>query len=397
MAYCLTLSVPTIFRPGFFYRLNKSAILPVLILLLVTIAYLRAVIDGNFEPIKMLALTLIWVILLLGFPSWRRLHIPAHACWRGVQVYVALNLIGWLIGVPLPENPYGDETGAASILGLLGLNVQRVFFPFSLGVNGFGVVAGLASVSSFIFFFLKRSFFNFALLMMCALSLLLSDSRGALGFTFLTLLILALAYLIRRIRYFPTLLITLVVIAYPLVTLMIFNTINWILGDYAALVRASGGLLSGRDVIWEAVWDRARTFSALEWIFGWGYQGQVPSGASQGYSQLFEHLRGIDPEKMNVHSSALQVVLDFGLIGLLSVMGVAFHRMHTLLQAPQRGDYIAWPLVLGFFFYSILAGGVDLTLNQNNLVFFYLFLLMSAWRLLHPLPLRVGNGVRNVI
>src|SRR5690606_27112358 len=120
-------------------------------------------------------------------------------------------------------------------------------------------------------------------------------------------------------------------------TFILYKAVDLLLGNLSSLVRSGGGVLSGRDIIWEAVYEHAlKFFNIFDWLLGWGHLGQMQSGVSEGYMGLFSHLKGIDPERMSVHSSFIQLMLDWGLFGLTIVLLISFKNLSIATDAIRQ-------------------------------------------------------------
>ena len=377
LIYFLTLSFPAILQADS-YRLNLRYSCTILLFSLVVLAYARAAIAGHFDVSKSIALAVMWAIILTGLPTVERMRIPGRVWWYGLQIFVLVNLIGFMLNIEPPENAYADS-GDAKMLALLGLQFQRVLFPFSLGVNGFGVIAGLSTVIGCVFAYKSLGVLNTFLLFSSVVALALSDSRGAIVCTIITVLMLAIVQLIGHRPRMLTGISFGVSFFYPLLTLNIYMASLSLPSMDDSIMRGKGSLISGREMIWECVFDAIKNSDITHLICGWGHFGHVPSKASQGYMQMFAHLSSLAPEFVNVHSSALQVLLDMGVIGLIIMMIACFTSMQFALTFVASDRHAAEIAIFAFLLYSVLAGAVDLTLNQNNLVFFYLLLVVASW------------------
>lgn len=375
-SYLMVFVVPVLQRADIF-RLNKHIIPAIIVFLFVGIGYARSVLNGNFYLFKMIGLMVIWAGIIIGLSSWSRRGVPIIYCWRGVQAYVAINVIGMFMQIPPPSNAYSD-TGSATILGVFGISASRVLFPFALGVNGFGVIAGLATITGAIYFLWQKNTSSGLFFLLCLLGLMLSDSRGALAATLATMGVLGLAVVLRRSIYSLRVMSTSIALIYPALTFLIYSSVELVFGDVSAIVRAGGDVFSGRDIIWVAAFDRIQTFDLWNFVFGWGYLGQMPSGVSEGYEKLFQHL-DLNPEQMNVHSSALQLFLNYGIVGVLGVVYVLMSWAKSSAMMIYNSNIQGY-MLFGFMCYAVLVGAVDLTFNENNLVFFYCLLIHMAWQ-----------------
>src|SRR5690606_29648567 len=178
---CTLFSFPVIANTTTLH-INRWSLPAYTLLILVITGYIRCNLAGNFAFYKAAAISFIWIMLIAGAGRWRAYKVYPEAIWRSIQFYVAVNVFALAAHVPPPENAY-EEAGGAKILSLLGLDVDRILFPFALGVNGFGVIVGLAVVISAIFVQKRPNIVNIFYFSVCIVALFLSDSRGALGST----------------------------------------------------------------------------------------------------------------------------------------------------------------------------------------------------------------------
>jgi O-antigen ligase len=93
----------------------------------------------------------------------------------------------------------------------------------------------------------------------------------------------------------------------------------------------SGGALSSRDLIWSRTLSQYYQFSTIKKLVGFGTDGHVTSGASGSYAKVTRSF--LDPSiaaQTPPHSTALQELLDGGIIGIclyLAVMTLTFRRL----------------------------------------------------------------------
>jgi hypothetical protein len=349
--------------------ISQGSAFLIFVMAIICSCYLRGVLEEDISLFSACSLSLIWgAVVVVGYQGGKR-DFNELLIFNGLKFYIILNVVLWIVGVRASGNYY-ESGGSAKVLGILGVDTDRVLFPIAAGYNGFGVLAGLAGVCAFVDLFQKRSFTSILAFGFCLLALLLSDSRGAVfGFVFCLALIL-----IEKARFFSVRSICkFFIILYPFVTLII-QSFSWLVGVLLAGASRGDDALSGRGLIWASVIDGVMDRSLSELMFGYGYLGHKVSGISNGYESLFAHLDGLDPSVVNVHSSALQNFLDLGLIGLIVVWGMLWHLMIS-------GESKRWgraEKVYLFIIYGVVVGAVDLTFNQNNLVIFLIFLYLFA-------------------
>ena len=337
----------------------------------------------------MFAIMAMWAVILAGLPMWKHVGASPAMCWRGLQVYVAVNVITFFLGVSSQLSSYAD-TGSSRILSSLGLDIDRTLFPVALGVNGFGIIAGLSSAISIAYLLHSRNFSNFILLLSSFTALLLSGSRGALLFTILSVFAYFIFLQLKRATLLKKFLAFALVASYPLLTFLIYALSEVDFLFVGEMFDLGDNPLSNRHYVWESALESIGTFPVYNFLFGWGYLGQAASGVYQGYEQYFNHYPGIATEKVSVHSSAIQLLIDIGLLGVLLVLVLYYGLVRLALHSLANEDTASGRIfIFIFIFYSVTAGAFDLTINFSNLVFLYIFFVTISWKWM-----RAGDSFR---
>ncbi|MDO9238275.1 MAG: O-antigen ligase family protein [Aquabacterium sp.] len=241
----------------------------------------------------------------------------------GACTYILLNIAGWALGVH--GNTWQDavmNAGDNSILASIGISAPRVAFPFAAGLNHFSIFSGIATVIALQTIMITISNWGkFIIAIEIAIGttgLILSDSRGAI---IMTVIAIALSALVKRkfiakktfiSLFFASSLLPFA--APPVIDFLNSTSLITSLSRDGAASR-NLGVASGRDVIWsEGV---KGVFSKPESaLIGFGTYGQVTSGAERNYSWIFGSTPGTG--QATVHNAPLQILLDMGLIGLIS-------------------------------------------------------------------------------
>lgn len=348
------------------FRLSKACLYGYVLLLTIFICYYRGAMHGTIEPFKAISLSLLWALYLLFYSSASRYLYVRKYIWLGIVLYVVINFFLWCVGLQAPINAY-LETGEAKLLSVLGIHCNRVQFPITLGINGFGIIAGLGTSLAFVYAVEKKNIVSIFTFLICLIVLLMTDSRGGFVAFFLSA-VTFIIILSNKFRPLNAAISYIYVFLYPILSLIIYYAALQLISDVTGISR-TGGILSGRDVIWAGIFDFYKRSTFFDLIFGYGYLGQAISGVSQSYYMLFTHLDNLNPDQVNVHSSFLQLVLDIGLFGAFCVIMIILRLIRTSLSEINNGNYLGYYSIV-FIFYTILAGATDLTLNQNNLIIF---------------------------
>ncbi|MBW4549826.1 MAG: O-antigen ligase family protein [Aphanocapsa sp. GSE-SYN-MK-11-07L] len=267
----------------------------------------------------------------------------------GLCIYVAVNTFLHIIGIRPTDttwdNLYGiTEIGESHSLSFLGLKLERILFPLSTSINGFGVVSGASLVTGVLLFILRyRSlgmFLKLIIVITSCFALLLSDSRGSLVSAFMTILL----YLVFKksfvYRYFPSL------IMFASIPFLLLNTLVIKQLDVISFLARDRGseILSGREIIWSAVLKILSEFNSNQ-LFGYGIYGQVDSGVSQLYSFLFSG-RLTSPDIAPPHSLLLQYLLDVGYVGTIVFVLLLFTvskqlTSSSVLKSKYQSEFVS--------------------------------------------------------
>lgn len=239
----------------------------------------------------------------------------------GLGLYVILNIAGHFAGLRGPFTI--EESGTNKILSMIGILQNRIAFPFSAGLNNFGIMGGLCLTMGTIWFLSNKSFISvfsvFSALTFIAIGasgVILVDSRGILLFYVIAV---AICWGLRRhilaykfLKFAP-----LFLVLAPFIFLAIIEIIDWT--GLAHLLQREGnfanrlGLTSGRDAIWNSAFDSILSFD-IRHIFGYGVFGQYTSGLTKNYSWIFSQISG--QTNASLHNATLQTFFDAGYVGV---------------------------------------------------------------------------------
>lgn len=300
----------------------------------------------------------------------------------GFGLYILFNIIGYLFGLRGPASI--EDAGTNKMLSLIGVNSQRVAFPFAGGLNNFGSMSGLTVVAGFFLSIYsgktRYSVIGAVVVILGLAGVVLVDSRAALGLAMICCLVLPVFFSAKRLlpvlKYFP-----LLVLVTPLVVVFIYYIVqNSGLADYFARQGAFAqklGLLSGRDIIWESAWKILSDPSPIQ-VFGYGAYGQFTSGATEGYAWVFSQLGGYSMH--SVHNAGLQILFDIGYLGLIIWTIYLMYLIRDLLQefkGPGRATSAVIPLSMLVFI--LLAGVFEICGTPAFPDVFAVLIFLTAW------------------
>jgi hypothetical protein len=246
-------------------------------------------------------------------------------------VYAIINLLLHFAHVTSPQaaalanNPLtvASEVGTTdTTLGFLGIHTGRALFPMAESVNYFGIICSVGMAGAAVLAMYRTGPTRRWLVLSaiaCAFCVLLGDSRGPLASGLAVILYFLFSKRQRAAAWVAGLL--------PVLPILLVAVLNLLvaIGASSALSRGSGGnfaTATGRTQIWSVAWHFLASAGPKD-LVGWGANGHLSSGASNGWAYLFRGLL-VDPATANTHDLVLQSIFDMGIIGLLALAVAAF-------------------------------------------------------------------------
>jgi len=345
-----------------------------LFLLLFALADLRGAFNGFSHPFSFIGLAFLTfgtfvyglTVFALNTRTTQRTFLLGALSY-GLCAFVLANFAGHFLGVV--ANSGLEEAGPNKMLSWVGITKERIVFPFSGGLNNFGIMACMCFVAWALQFSAARTLvkklFALGLAGVGLCGVVLTDTRGMFLVAALAISLSVagsrFAGVRNRLKWLPY--------ALPLVPLILIGMIESIsyLG-LADLFQREGqfalrlGLASGRDVIWKAVLHTFTSFDPIQ-IIGYGTYGQITSGASKEFSWVFLQIGGLTAA--SVHNATLQVLVDVGYVGLI-VWIILWTRVFVGLQTclaisancPRRRMLVGLILVMMFSGFTEAGGTV---------------------------------------
>lgn len=350
---------------------------------------------GIFIALDLVILVLVISLVFFGFgiiPG-NRAFILRRCVVAAFGLYITLNLILYGLGVESGDQIYLAKY-PSQILTMLGFPGYRVLFPMTKGINYYGLFAGSVLVSFMILLRDKRWIWmrvaGLLIVLLALVSILLTDSRGALLFSLMTVLLFSV------FRGFPRALVYCVVIASilppiltPLISSMKLDAFDFLARQDSQWEPASqftadnddcetrltqvSGILSNRPVIWGIVLRELAQPKFIH-IIGYGYRGHYISGISSQYSCLFKSYALSD--LASTHNLWLQLVVDLGYVGtivsLWFIDGLVAKLSRLFIQSR---DYV-FMAMQGVLVYVILIGSLEASLSPDfNMLFIFICLI----------------------
>lgn len=359
--------------------------LTLLLLILISIGYLRAAENGLLLVRHAWTLIITWLSLLAFSISiflnshYRTEVIGLKKCIiLALGIYVLFNFILHLLfpQLSVQEAEYSVLLGSqpSILFSLIGINRFRTLFPTIEGFNMMGAVCGAALVVGVLiltsrrFKFFLRSF-GLVTIVIALYGLLLSDSRFATMSALLVLII---------VKAFPKQMLRRLSIAFilapllPLLLLAIANLISRI-SFILSIARSSTDIytFNSRAYAWQGVIDWLSYFSE-EQLIGYGTYGQLASGVTRFYSQYFA------VDNPSLHNFSFQYIFDIGYIGL-AVFLLLYIRLLFNLFANNKSELHDIDMIFGaLLWFFMISSTLEVALTVYFQEIFALFLLITA-------------------
>lgn len=297
-----------------------------------------------------------------------------------------LNLVFFFVGISKDAIVARDTSVLMSLIGFN--DFTRVNFFFVDGVNSYGSLNGICliiAVLSYMYgIFTKK--FSLLLLGVFMVIALFTDSRGAMIFAILSILI-GWRLLKHKSFYLLTVQPYLTLFGPILMFLILPLLVNF--DAFASLSRGDNDLASGnsRFFIWGLV---ANDFSNGESLspLGFGDGGLYKTPSYQGISEIFEQYEDI---VINSQNSIITIILDFGLLSLgiflailiLGINNIKKYWLRNKILNTMLGAILVYLLLIG-----LTEAVIGMYYQNGFVVFLYIFCLLFSI----PLLPRERNG-----
>jgi hypothetical protein len=303
-------------------------------------------------------------------------------------VYVMVNLGLYLVGIN-PGNDFYLIKYPAQMLSLINIESSRVLFPMASGINSYGIMVGATLVGLAMLLKSKLSIFEKAMVLFFILSslvsILLTDSRGALVFSIFTLVIMNLQWKLFRIaRWIPFL------VSIGAITIFTFSPqtlhgslsfmnrpsmreesqqITGEISECKALLDSTNGVLSNRPIIWHFGIEELRFFKPIQ-LVGYGFRGQVISKVSTQYACLFSsQLRS---NFASLHNIWLQLAFDLGYFSFLVILPLLILAIKMIDMISLQSNTLEFPALIAILLAIISMGSMEASLSPDYIELFIL-------------------------
>lgn len=333
------------------------------------------------------------MVFLFGFSLFYAVNNPTISLKRfsfllySPLIYILISVTFYFFGInrdwsDLFEVDY--ESGQALMLqSLLGLQMNRVYFYFSNGVNSFSLSAGLSLLLSvYLLFFSKKYVLGSFFIFISLVAVLLVDSRSSVLYCSLALF-LAWFSMVIRYRVVPYLVVVLI-FSTPLLLQFFGSLIGGALFELG-LVRSADDLVTfnARSEIWNIVFAH---FANFEWhhLIGYGNFGQQASGITTVIASSPLFFNFASPELLSMHNTYLQILVDMGWIGVATFIMFLFSMVYCLIELKTVLSFKQCFLLFTIFFYCLFFSNTELSVLSSSQIFIffwcYVFFVLGLYK-----------------
>lgn len=380
--------------------------LTVMFVAVIFLACLRAFFGAEiYAKARIIYTLLLWITVPLFFVA---LRIRGFSLELGNKIFLAsaglfllANLLLYFLGFISQFQGVGSEH--AFLSGMFGFDTVRMALPLSYDTGSGGALAGLSFLGAItgIIYLNKmvQKIACFGLLLLSLWAIFLTDSRGALFFGMVAILVVIFipSLTLRSIKWLVFLL--------PILPVLVVAASDYmpalLTSDVTEISRDGSSLVTSRDFIWHAVLNKLATFDPIQ-VFGYGLFGQLPSGVSLEYIELFiERADFSEAALMPTHNNILQLVMDVGYFGMLVYLLIFYNlfNVHIDKAISSGGKSFTNVMLLAGMLYLTLIGLTSVTLYYANSTLIFSWFMMNLVFTVVDVPgrLRVQGGDKVVL
>lgn len=290
--------------------------------------------------------------------------------------FVLINFVFWILGFkPAKDAITGEAVNVQSMLmKYLGVNIDRVQFPFGGGFNGYASIVAVVFLFSLVLFAIekRRNLFVMSNLIISFFSLLLIDSRSSLFYPILIFIYLLLVKNRKSIYHIRFLILWFVF--GPLIMIEVLPAIANI-SFFEELSRNNSDLLTGnsRFIIWGISFLEFYDFKDMH-VLGYGEYGHFASGASLKWSFIFNTFE--NSELKTPHNTLIVTIFDIGYVGLAFVI-LVINKFLKVLSIEWKSSKSDCFFTLGYIIFFLLIANTETMLGRYGGINFTLFLFMA--------------------
>ena len=244
--------------------------------------------------------------------------------------------------------------GYASIPELFGVEINRVFFPLTGGVNHFGIMVGFCLVVISAFKLNHLEFFTWFISIFVLLFFI--DSRGAMLALLCSLFFSKYKFITPYIW---------VAVPFVMVAFGLFLVGN----DGAIFNRENSTLFSQREYLWALGIAGLNVMTWAELLFGYGVNGFTYNSIASDVTAFFEYRDTLG----SLHNAHLTLLYDYGLFGFILALIINLKIIKNLknLNFKMRG------LSLKCLIYVSITSATETIYSFNYILILLTFIFIS--------------------
>ena len=256
----------------------------------------------------------------------------------GISLFLLLlmNIFGFILGInsATAENYNQDLTNPYPFID------YRILFPFTISGQVLSIQAGIVVIIGIFGILKDKKSLNLplSLLMIFSGLFILIGHGGRMAMIMLIFTIIAGISFNLVKRLLP--LVLLIFISFPLLVLIdlgsVVESFFNLLGINFSRNEGDVASFSNRDIIFGlALLGFFLEGGISNILFGYGAYGQVVSGISESYAFIFQWSYA-NPYEAHVHNSALQILLDYGIVGLMLFIYLTISASFIVLKKSNK-------------------------------------------------------------
>lgn len=244
--------------------------------------------------------------------------------------------------------------GYSTVPNLIGIQVNRFFFPFTGGVNHFGIILGFCLVATSA---LKLNYFQgFSWCFGVLVLFIYVDSRGAV-------LGVIAALLFSKWKFIPPFIWIITPLVIVALGLFLLSVADFNFG------RENSTLFSQREYLWALGISGLSSMTWLNLFMGYGSNGFMSNDIAVAVSDFFTYRNNIG----SLHNAHLTLLYDYGLLGLILVITIQFKIITNLKYCTDE-----WRnFVLRCLIYLSITSATETIYSFNYVFILFSFIFIS--------------------
>ncbi len=375
---------------GFHQRVHATLL--ALYFVVIAIGFARSIDAGSRKFTFGIAEILIFLVIPTFFYAviTTYIHNKSSLLLKGIVtsmfIYLVINIVGAFIG--LEANVMG-RVYTREFENIFGFSNFRIIFPFNMSGQLLSASAGVVFTCASLHLFGNRRWYDlFMVCSMIAASLVIIFGHGARGPVMAIPIVMLFGIAWKQIRRYLGFAVIIMTVVLPLLFVytdmgsVFMRALVW---SGFPLVRNADAFtpLSNREIIWSSVFSE---FSHFEWIhiIGFGAYGQVTSGIISMFAYLFSNSYKM-PYSASVHNTYLQVLVDYGYIGLILFISILFSLFVLISRFVLRGGNRRYEKIIVLVLVYILSvSTMEPCLTYYSIELWSLFTFINIYVLLDP-------------